>query len=71
MVLKYGVSHRNHTRSGRPEHRRRRVRIGQVQLALYKIGWQHGRTVVLIIQGTQNPDRWYMLDEVLLKVLVL
>jgi hypothetical protein len=37
-VLKYGVPHRDHKRSGRPEHRRRRVRIGQVQLALYKIG---------------------------------
>jgi hypothetical protein len=31
-------AHRNHTHSGRPEHRQRQVRIGWVQLALYKIG---------------------------------
>jgi hypothetical protein len=36
ILLKYGVPHRNHTRSGGPEHRRRRVRIGRVQLALHK-----------------------------------
>jgi hypothetical protein len=55
-LLKYGVPHRNHTRSDRAEHRRRRVRIGRVQLTLYKIGQQHGHTAVLMIQGTQNPD---------------
>jgi hypothetical protein len=31
-LIKYGVPHRNHTRSGRPERRQRRVRIGRVQL---------------------------------------
>jgi hypothetical protein len=35
-VLKYGVLLRNHTHSGNPEHRRRRVRSGRAQLALYK-----------------------------------
>jgi hypothetical protein len=34
-------------RSGRPEHRRRRVRIDRVQLTLYRIGYQHRHTVVL------------------------
>jgi hypothetical protein len=46
-------------------HHTRRVRIGQAQLALYKIGQQHGRTAVLIIQGIQHSVRkeyyytWY------------
>jgi hypothetical protein len=53
LVLKYGVPHRNHTRSGGPEHRRRRVRIGQVQLALCNICQEHGHTAVRIIQGIQ------------------
>jgi hypothetical protein len=35
-----------------PEHRRRGVRVGGVQFALYKIGRQGRHTAVLIIQGT-------------------
>jgi hypothetical protein len=42
--------------SGRPGHRRRQVRIGRAQLALYRTGWQHGHTAVLIIQRIQNSD---------------
>jgi hypothetical protein len=38
LLLKYGVPYRSYTRSGGSEHRRRRVRIGRVQLAMYKIG---------------------------------
>jgi hypothetical protein len=37
-AIRGSEKHRNHTRSGRPEHHQRQVRIGWVQLALYKIG---------------------------------
>jgi hypothetical protein len=33
LLSKYGFPHRNHIRSDSPGHRRRRVRIGRVQLA--------------------------------------